>query len=297
MELKNNYQAGFVTIIGKPNVGKSTLMNQLVGERLSIITPKAQTTRHSICGIVHNENFQVIFTDTPGILQPAYMLQQRMMHAVEREILATDVFLWMVDAIAEQEIPPIIQKLLVNNTRPILLIINKIDLLSQPNAIQALIEHWEKKIAVTKIVPIAALHGLKTSHLLEEIVSYLPQHPPYYPPDILTDKSERFLAAEILREKIFENYQQEIPYAVEVIIDEFQETDSLLRLSAIIYVERKSQKAIIIGKNGEALKHVGTAARKALEQFFCKKIFLQQHVKVLADWRNEAKILHRLGYE
>ena len=146
-------------------------------------------------------------------------------------------------------------------------------------------------------MPIAALHGLKTSHLLEEIVSYLPQHPPYYPPDILTDKSERFLAAEILREKIFENYQQEIPYAVEVIIDEFQETDSLLRLSAIIYVERKSQKAIIIGKNGEALKHVGTAARKALEQFFCKKIFLQQHVKVLADWRNEAKILHRLGYE
>lgn len=297
MRFKKDYQAGFVTILGKPNVGKSTLMNQLVGERLSIITPKAQTTRHSICGIVHTDDFQIIFTDTPGILEPAYPLQRMMMHMVEREIVATDVFLWMVDATVKPEIPAIMHSLLTNNTKPILLIINKIDLLSTPDEVHALVAQWWSQVKVTNIIPIAALQGLQTSQLLQEIVNLLPLHPPYYPEDILTDKSERFLASEIIREKIFESYHQEIPYAVEVTIDQFEDTPALLRLSAMIYVERKSQKAIMIGKKGDALKKVGTLARKALEQFFEKKVFLQQHVKVLPDWRSQPKVLQRLGYE
>ncbi len=297
MPVKNDHRAGFVTIIGKPNVGKSTLMNQLVGERLSIITPKAQTTRHSICGIVNTDDFQIIFTDTPGILTPAYTLQRVMMHMVERELIATDVFLWMVDATEEPVIPSVIQSLLAKNKKPIFLIINKIDLLSNPDVVDALVAQWQAQVSVTNIIPIAALQGLQTHHLLQEIVPHLPQHPPYYPPDIISDKSERFLAAEIVREKIFEHYHQEIPYAVEVTIDQFKETIALLRLSATIYVERKSQKAIVIGKNGASLKQVGIAARKALEQFFCKQVFLEQHVKVLPDWRNQSNILHRLGYE
>lgn len=192
--------------------------------------------------------------------------------------------------------PPVIQSLLAKNKKPIFLIINKIDLLANPNAVDALVAQWQAQVNVTNIIPIAALKGLQTNHLLQAIIPHLPQHPPYYPPDIISDKSERFLAAEIVREKIFEHYHQEIPYAVEVTIDQFQETAALLRLSATIYVERQSQKAIVIGKNGASLKHVGTAARKALEQFFCKQVFLEQHVKVLPDWRNQSKVLHRLGY-
>ncbi len=296
MEQKKTHQAGFVTIIGKPNVGKSTLMNQLIGERLSIITSKAQTTRHAICGIVHGPSFQIVFTDTPGILRPAYELQHAMMHTVEKELIDTDVFLWMVGATEDPEVPPIIQKLVAQGNRPVLLLINKIDLLPNPEAVVQLAHHWQEKVQVTQIFPITALQGLQTEQLIQEILHYLPEHPPYYPPDTLTDRPERFFAAEIIREQILQYYHQEVPYAAEVAIDSFQETEPLLRISAIIYVERKSQKAILIGKQGEALKQVGIAARQSLERFFGKQVFLKQYVKVLPNWRSQPKALQRLGY-
>lgn len=296
MKQEKTHQAGFVTIIGKPNVGKSTLMNQLVGERLSIITPKAQTTRQAICGIVHGPFFQIVFTDTPGILQPAYQLQQAMMHILEKELIDTDVFLWMVDATAEPEIPILIHQLVAENNRPVLLLLNKIDLVPNPDQVAHLVQRWQEKIQVTQIIPIAALQGLQTEQLIQEVVRYLPEHPPYYPADALTDKPGRFFAAEIIREQVLQYYHQEVPYAVEVAIDSFQEKDSLLRISAIIYVERKSQKAIVIGKQGTALKQVGIAARKSLEDFFGKQVFLQQYVKVLPHWRDQPKLLQRLGY-
>jgi GTP-binding protein Era len=297
MEQEKPHQAGFVTIIGKPNVGKSTLMNKLVGERLSIITPKAQTTRHAIGGVVHGPYFQIVFTDTPGILQPAYQLQHVMMLTVEKALIDTDIFLWMVDATEDTDVPPLIQKLIAKGNRPVILLINKIDLLPHPEAVTKLVQDWQAQVQVTQILPIAALQRLQTEQLIQEIVHYLPVHPPYYPPDTLTDKPERFFAAEIIREQILQYYYQEIPYAVEVAIDSFQETDSLLRIRATIYVERKSQKAILIGKQGEAIKQVGIAARQSLECFFCKQVFLQQYVKVLPHWRNQPKVLQRLGYE
>lgn len=290
------HQAGFVTIIGQPNVGKSTLMNQLIGERLSIITPKAQTTRHAICGIVHGPNFQIVLMDTPGILQPAYELQYAMMHMLEKELIDTDVFLWMVDATEEPKAPPLIQELLAKGMKPVILLINKIDLLLESEALTKVINNWQKQVQVTQIIPITALQGLQTEQFLENILHYLPEHPPYYPPDTLTDRPERFFAAEIIREQILQYYHQEIPYAVEVSIERFEDTDQLLRISAIIYVERKSQKAILIGKQGTALKQVGIAARQSLERFFGKQVFLQQYVKVLPHWRNQPKTLQRLGY-
>lgn len=296
MKQEKPHQAGFVTIIGKPNAGKSTLMNQLVGERLSIITPKAQTTRHAICGIVDGPFFQIVFTDTPGILRPAYELQHAMMHTIEKELIDADVFLWMVDATEDPEVPPLIQKLVAQKNRPVLLLINKVDLLPQPEAVTKLVQNWQEQVQVTQVIPIVALQGLQTEQLIQEILHYLPEHPPYYPPDTLTDRPERFFAAEIIREQILQYYHQEVPYAVEVAIDSFQETDPILRMSATIYVERKSQKAILIGKQGAALKQVGIAARQSLERFFGKQVFLQQYVKVLPNWRNQSKVLQRLGY-
>jgi GTP-binding protein Era len=289
------HQAGFVTIVGKPNVGKSTLMNRLVGERLSIITPKAQTTRHNICGIVSDTDFQIIFTDTPGILKPAYELQESMMHMLQYALVDTDVLLWLVD-IREKEIPPVVERVLAQGRIPVLLLINKVDLIAGQEALEDLVEYWKQKVNAAQIIPIAALQGFQIDQILKHILSYLPEHPPYYPKDMLTDKSERFFAAEIIREQILYKYQQEIPYAVEVVIEEFKEEATLTRISATIYVERKSQKGILIGKQGESLKQVGIAARQALEQFLGKQVFLQQHVKVLPGWRNQNKLLQRFGY-
>lgn len=290
------YQAGFVTIVGKPNVGKSTLMNKLVGERLSIITPKAQTTRHNICGILNGPNFQIIYTDTPGILKPAYELQQYMMHALNHAIIGTDVLMWLVD-IYEKEVPLLVQKVLAEQQIPVLLVINKVDLVKDHSALEEIVAYWQKTAQLERIIPVAALHGFQIDQVLKHILSYLPEHPPYYPTDMLTDKTERFFAAEIIREQILHNYQEEIPYAVDVAIEQFKELEHIIHIQAIIYVEKKSQKAILIGKNGEALKRVGIAARQALEEFLAKKVFLQQHVKVLPSWRNEPKLLERLGYE
>jgi GTP-binding protein Era len=289
------HQAGFVTIVGKPNVGKSTLMNKLIGERISIITPKAQTTRHNICGIVSDTNYQVIFTDTPGILKPAYGLQESMMHMLQHALIDTDVLLWIVD-IKEKEIPPIVDKILVQGRVPVLLLINKIDLISGQEALEDLVQSWKEKLNVAAIIPIAALQGVQVEQVLKHILSYLPEHPAYYPKDMFTDRPERFFVAEIIREQILYQYQQEIPYAVEVVIEEFKEEDALIRISATIYVEKKSQKGILIGKQGESLKQVGIAARQALEQFLGKQVFLQQHVKVLPGWRTQARLLQRFGY-
>jgi GTP-binding protein Era len=287
-------QAGFVTIIGKPNVGKSTLMNALLGERLSIITPKPQTTRRSVLGILNEEHYQIIFTDTPGILTPAYALQESMLQAVYDSLLDTDVILWMID-IHEKDIPPIIQQKVLNSATPTLLLINKIDLV-HTDQLMAMLDYWQKKAPVQDIVPIAALHAFDSKPIIDRILTYLPEHPPYYPKDMLTDRPERFFAGEIIREQLLRNYQKEVPYSVEVVVESFKETDSLIRISAIIYVERKSQKAILIGHKGSALKQVGIAARQALEQFLSKKVFLEQHIKVLPNWRHQTKLVQRFGY-
>ena len=290
-----SHQAGFVTIIGKPNVGKSTLMNRLVGERLSIITPKPQTTRHSIYGILNEPNFQIIYTDTPGILKPAYELQQSMMHALQNAVIDTDILLWLVDTY-EKEIPPLVQKVLTQGDIPVLLVVNKIDLVAGQEELERVVQYWQERVATVKIIPLAALHGFNVEQVLKHILTYLPEHPAYYPKDMLTDKPERFFVSEIIREQILYKYRQEVPYAVEVVVEEFKEKDTIIHINATIYVERKTQKVILIGREGKALKQVGIAARQALEKFLGKQVFLQQHVKVLTDWRTQTKSLQRLGY-
>jgi len=291
------HKAGFVPIIGQPNVGKSTLMNALIGEKISIVTPKVQTTRQQICGIAHADDYQIVFVDTPGILTPAYMLQQKMLHNIKAALIGADLVLWLVDS-TEESVPPLIDQLQVEAAHvPLLLVINKIDLLDE-TALHTRCHYWKGKIpALANIIAISALKGFNKEDFLTQIVSYLPTHPPYYPKDILSDKNERFFASEFIREQIFKHYQQEIPYATEVSIESFKAIENIIHIVAIIYVERKSQKAILIGKRGEALKKVGTMARQSLEYFLNKKVFLQQYVKVLPDWRYRDKTLKRLGYE
>ena len=288
------HKAGFVNIIGKPNAGKSTLMNALVGERLSIITAKAQTTRHRITGILSGDDFQIIYADTPGVITPHYPLQQSMMRAVHSALLDADVLLWVVD-VQDQELPTDLHKKLEQQTVPIFLLINKVDLVSKA-ALDKVLQHWSSHVSVEEIIPIAALQAYNTALVFERILACLPEHPPYYPKDSLTDKPERFFAAEIIREKILQHYHQEIPYSVEVVIEAFKEEANLVRISAIINVERQSQKSILIGSKGRALKKVGTEARQDLEQFLGKKVFLEQHVKVVPDWRTKAQLLRQFGY-
>lgn len=291
---QHNHQAGFVSIIGKPNVGKSTLMNELLGERLSIITPKAQTTRHRICGIVNGPDFQIVYADTPGILTPAYALQKSMMQAVYSSLIDTDVLLWVIE-VHEKEIPLAIQQKVLTSQIPILLLINKIDLVDAAE-LEKVVDYWTAQVQVKEILPISALHALHTHPIVARILTYLPAHPPYYPKDMLTDKPERFFAAEIIREQLLRNYRKEIPYSVEVVIESFKEETAIIRISAVIYVDKKTQKAILIGHQGASLKKVGIAARQALEQFLGKQVFIGQHVKVLPGWRNKAQLLQRFGY-
>ena len=288
------HKAGFVSIVGKPNVGKSTLLNALVGERLSIITPKAQTTRHRICGILNGDNFQIVYIDTPGILKPAYALQQSMMRAVHDSLLGADVLLWVVD-VHERDIPTELSAKVRSGATPTLLLINKIDLIDA-NELADIVRYWVAKISVGAIIPISALQSSNIEQVLKHILAYLPEHPPYYPKDMLTDRPERFFAAEIIREQLLYHYRQEVPYSAEVVIDAFKEEEAIVKISATIYIERASQKAILIGHQGASLKKVGIAARQALEQFLGKQVFLAQHVKVLADWRKKEKVLQRLGY-
>lgn len=288
------HKAGFVNIVGKPNAGKSTLMNALVGERLSIITAKAQTTRHRIAGIVSGDDFQIIYADTPGVITPQYALQDSMVRAARSAWVDADVLLWVVD-VRDQEVPPDFSKKLQQRTAPTFLLINKVDLVDKAT-LDKVLQYWSQQVSVTDILPMAALKGYNTKLVLSRILACLPEHPPYYPKDMLTDKPERFFAAEIIREKILRNYQQEIPYSVEVVIESFKEEENLIRISATINVERQSQKSILIGSKGSALKKVGTEARQDLEQFLGKKVFLEQHVKVLPDWRTKAQVLQKLGY-
>ncbi|WP_341227991.1 GTPase Era [uncultured Arcticibacterium sp.] len=296
--MQKTHRAGFISIIGKPNVGKSTLMNQLVGEKLSIITSKAQTTRHRIMGIVNGEmngdDFQLVYSDTPGIIKPMYELHNSMMEFVHGSLEDADVVLFVTDIFEKYDEEDVIQKL-GKSDAPLLLIINKIDLATEEQ-IQEKINHWKTVLNPREILTISALQNLGVSELLETVVKLLPVHPPYFPKDQLTDKPERFFAAEMLREKIFTNYKKEIPYSCEVVVTEFKEDDDIIKIYAEIYVERSSQRAILLGHKGERIKKVGTEAREEMEAFFEKKVFLQQYIKVEADWRLKRDKVKRFGY-
>ena len=291
---KKPHKAGFVSIIGKPNVGKSTLMNALVGERLSIITSKAQTTRHRIMGILSGEDFQVIYSDTPGILKPEYELHQSMMKFVNNSLEDADVVLFVTDLYEKFEGDKVIEGLRRVKV-PIILVMNKIDL-AKGSQVEDKISYWKELIDFDEVIPVSALNQVNIEVVFEKIIEHLPAHPAYFPKDELTDKPERFFVDEIIREKIFLNYKKEVPYSCEVVTTSFKEEDDIIRIAAEIYVERKSQKGIIIGKGGEMLKKVGTAARQDLEQFFGKKVFLETFVKVEPDWRKKEAKLKRFGY-
>lgn len=289
------HKAGFVNIIGNPNVGKSTLMNHLVGERLSIITNKAQTTRHRILGIVNEESYQLIFSDTPGIIQPAYEMQESMMQFVKTALEDADILIYMVE-VGEKELKDehFFQKI-IHTKIPVLLVMNKIDTSNQEK-LEEQVQFWKEKVPNAEIFPISAKENFNVSALFQRLIELLPESPPYYPKDALTDKSERFFVNEKIREKILMHYQKEIPYAVEVETESFKEEDDIIRIQSIIMVERDSQKGIIIGHKGEMLKRIGTEARKDLEVFFNKKIHLELFVKVNKDWRNNEYQLRRFGY-
>ncbi len=289
-----NHKAGYVSIIGKPNVGKSTLSNQLVGERLSIITSKAQTTRHRILGILNGEDFQIVYSDTPGIIKPKYELHKSMMRFVHTSLDDADVILFVTDIFEEYDEDDVIEKL-KNIEAPVILLINKVDLADEEK-VREKIEYWESRVKAQKVLPISALHNFNVPELLNLIVENLPVHPPYFPKDMLTDKPEKFFAAEMIREKIFTNYKQEVPYSCEVVIESFKETDDLVKIRAVLMVERDSQKGILIGKGGSKLKKVGTESRKEMENFFQKKVFLEQFVKVEPDWRANKSKLKGFGY-
>ena len=291
-----NHKSGFVNIIGNPNVGKSTLMNALVGERLSIITPKAQTTRHRIFGILNEPEYQIVFSDTPGVIQPAYKMQEQMMKFVSDAFEDADVFLYLVEpgdrALKDQGF---FEKLL-NTKFPVLLIINKIDTTNQ-KLLENEVEYWNDALPNAEIIPISALKEANTAYLLERLIALIPQSPPYFDKDALTDKTERFFVSEIVREQILMNYKKEIPYSVEVDVEEFKEAEDIIRMRAVIYVARDSQKGIIIGHRGSMLKRVGVGARKQLEKFFAKKVHLETFVKVKKNWRDSDAQLKRFGYK
>ena len=290
------HKSGFVNIIGNPNVGKSTLMNELVGERLSIITSKAQTTRHRIMGIVNGDDFQIVYSDTPGILKPAYKLQESMMHFVSDALSDADVILYVTDTVERgDETSEAIVATLARGTTPVIVVINKIDLTTQEQ-LEELVGRWHDRLPSAAVVPVSALNRFNMEGLLDAIVARLPEGEPYYPKDTLTDRPLRFFASEIIREKILLNYQKEIPYSVEIAIEEYREEPTIDRSAATIYVARESQKAILIGRRGEMLKKVGTAARIDLEKFLDKKVFLQLFVKVSDNWRDSDKQLRRFGY-
>lgn len=290
------HRAGFVSIIGKPNVGKSTLMNALMGERLSIVTSKAQTTRHRILGILNGEDFQLVYSDTPGIIQPKYELHNAMMSFVYSSLEDADVVLFVTDIYEKHDEEPVVERLRKMVNTPIFLLVNKIDQAGQAE-VEAKVEYWQEHLPnATRVLPISALEKFGTGELLDLVLAKLPEHPAYYPKDELTDKPERFFAAEMIREKIFKLYKKEVPYSCEVEIEEFKEDENIIRMRSIIYVERASQKGIIIGQQGTALKKVGTWAREEMEKFFQKKVFLEIYVKVNENWRTDPKALSRFGY-
>ena len=290
------HRAGFVNIVGNPNVGKSTLSNRLVGERLSIITSKAQTTRHRIMGIVNGEDYQIVFSDTPGVLKPKFRLQQSMLEYSTGALIDADVLLYVTDVV---ETPTKNQEFLDRVARekiPILLVINKIDLLKGNDELVRIIEQWKQLLPNAEVFPTSALENFNVDNIMKRIVELLPESPPYFGKDALTDRSSRFFVTEIVREKILLTYDKEVPYATQVIVEKFDESDTAIHIMAVIYVERDTQKGIIIGHQGKKLKHVGIEARKDIEKFFEKKVFLELYVKVEKDWRNQESKLRAFGY-
>jgi GTP-binding protein Era len=290
------HKAGFVNIIGNPNVGKSTLMNALMGEKLSIITHKAQTTRHRILGILNEEDYQIVFSDTPGIIKPAYKLQESMMNFVHSAFQDADVLIYLVE-IGERALKDEAFFEKIKNTEiPLLLLINKIDLAEQKE-VEKQINHWKEQVPNAEILPISALNKFNMDKILERIRELLPVAPPYYEKDAITDKSERFFVSENIREKILKHYKKEVPYSVQVEVEEFEDEEDIIRIRAIIYVLRESQRGIIIGHKGAGIKRIGTEARRELERFFDKKIFLETVVKVKKNWRDDDRQLKSFGYE
>lgn len=290
------HRAGFVNIVGNPNVGKSTLMNDLVGERVSIITSKAQTTRHRIMGIVNTPDYQIVFSDTPGVLAPKYKLQETMLSQSEGALTDADVLVYVTDVVESPEKNASFLAKVAKETVPVLLVINKIDLVHNQDELEKIVERWKGLLSNATIFPVSAKERFNTDNLLNTIVSLLPVHAPYFGKDALTDKPARFFVTEIIREKILLNYDKEIPYAVEVLVEKFEEKEHSIHIMAVIYVERDSQKGIIIGRGGEKLKKVGKEARLDIEQFFGKSVYLELFVKVEPDWRNRENKLRQFGY-
>ena len=290
------HKAGFVNIIGNPNVGKSTLMNVLIGEKLSIITHKAQTTRHRILGILNKDDYQIVFSDTPGIIKPEYKLQESMMNFVQSAFQDADVLIYMVEMGEKQLKDEAIFEKIRNTKIPLLLLINKIDL-SEQKEVEKQIKLWKERVPNAEILPISALNKFNMDKILERIIELLPVSPPYYDKDAITDKSERFFVSENIREKILKYYKKEVPYSVQVEVEEFEDEDDIIRIRAIIYVLRESQRGIIIGHKGVGIKRIGTEARRELERFFDKKIFLETVVKVKKNWRDDDRQLKSFGYE
>ncbi len=295
-EYKGTHRAGFVNIVGNPNVGKSTLMNDLVGERISIITSKAQTTRHRITGIVNTPEYQIVFSDTPGVLKPKYKLQESMLEFSEGALTDADILLYVTDVVEDPEKNKDFLDRVAKETVPVLLVINKVDLLKNNEELEALVDAWKKRLPNAEIFPVSAMQNFNVDNLKARIIELLPPSPPFFGKDALTDKPMRFFVTEIIREKLLLNYDKEIPYSAEVLVEKFEEKENSIHIMAVIYVERDTQKGIIIGKGGEKIKKVGIAARQDIEKFFDKKVYLELFVKVEKDWRNRENKLRQFGY-
>lgn len=290
------HKAGFVNIIGNPNVGKSTVMNALVGEKLSIITEKMQTTRHRIKGIVNSENFQIVYSDTPGILKPGYKLQEKMMSFVDTALIDADIILFVTDVIEKQGKNPEYIERIRNSNTPVIVLINKIDL-SDQEQVTRLFDYWSEVFPAATVFPVSAQEKFNIAPVFDRILELLPEAPPYFDKESLTDRNERFFMEEIIREKILLNYQKEVPYSTEIEVEEFKTKKGLINIRAVIYVARDTQRGIIIGKEGKMLKKVGTEARLDAEEFFGKKIYLELFVKVAKDWRDKERQLRSFGYD
>lgn len=294
--MEKKHKSGFVNIVGNPNVGKSTLMNKLVGERISIITSKAQTTRHRIMGIVNTDDMQIVYSDTPGVLRPNYKLQESMLNFSESALGDADVLLYVTDVVETVDKNNDFLQRVEYMSCPVLLLINKIDQSNQTE-LEGLVARWKELMPQAEIIPISALTNFNVDYVKRRVEELMPESPPYFEKDALTDKPARFFVTEIIREKILLYYQKEIPYSVEVVVEEFKEDETMIRIKSLIIVERDSQKGIIIGHRGQALKKVGAMARKDIERFFDKKVFLEMFVKVEKDWRNRDSLLKTFGYQ
>ena len=294
--METNHRSGFVNIVGNPNVGKSTLMNDLVGERVSIITSKAQTTRHRIMGIVNAPDYQIVFSDTPGVLAPKYKLQESMLNFSEGALTDADILLYVTDVIEDPTKNSDFLAKVAKEKVPVLLVINKIDLLKGQSDLETIVMRWKELLPNAEVFPTSAKEHFNVNNLMARIVSLLPECPPYFGKDALTDKPARFFVTEIIREKILINYDKEVPYSTEVIVEKFDESDDAIHIMAVIYVERDSQKGILIGKGGAMLKRVGMDARKDIEVFFGKRVYLELFVKVEPNWRNRENKLKAFGY-